>query len=520
MGFLSKALQRRDGETTFLSNPAAWIADAFGAQRTDSGLSVTPKTGLTYSGVYACVNVISQTIAQVPWDVFQRDEQKKKKVVAKNRSEHYLLHTEPIPTMSSYTFRQAFMANTLLSGNGFIEIIRDGSARVKYLRPLPWWTVQAYESLDELSLVYKVTRRNGRQDNLDGSDVIHVPCMSIDGVGGLSIIHQHRQGIGLGLAAEASGAAFFGNGSRLSGFLSVEKPMRKDEREDLERKWFQRFGGARNTGKVPVLSGSLKWNQMSIPPADAQYIETRNFQLSEIARMYRVPAVLIGMADKTATYASADAFFQAFITFTMMPWATAVEQEFNRKLFPGRDDLYCKLDLNGLLRGDPKARALFYKTLFGAGGALCANEIRDWEDLDPIEGGDRHFVQQGFMPLDKVDEVIANQGKQAAAPKQDPQAGGTDGDDSNRAAHAAWMTDVMLRVAKWERKDSARIVEAMTPVILSFTGRKNLIGCEPSISAIVDELSGLNIDFRDRAWSESHIAALAMRTIKKFEGAL
>lgn len=466
MGILSKAIQFRDGQTTLLSAPAAWLYDAFGAQRTDAGISVTPKNALKYAGVFACVNVLTQTIAQVPWDVYRRDAKKNTKTVAKDRTEHYLLHSSPMPTMSSFNFRVAFFANTLLGGNGFIEIVRDGAGRAKYLRPLPWWTVQVWESVDELNLIYKVTRRNGRQDTLDGSDVIHIPCLSLDGVSGLSIIEQHRQGIGLGLAAEAAGAAFFGNGSRLSGFLSVVKPMRKDEREDLERKWFSRFGGSRNHGKVPVLSGDLKWNQMAIPPADAQYIETRTFQLADIARMYRVPAVLIGLADKTSTYSSADAFFLAFIKFTIAPWAQAIEQEFNRKLFPNTDDLYCRLDLNGLLRGDPKARGMFYKDLWSV-GALSDNEIRDWEEMDPIEGGDRHFVQQGFMPLDKVDEIIAKQGSQPTKPNQDPQAGGTDSLDATRAAHVAWLEDVLVRISKWERSTAAKRTEALEPVFRS-----------------------------------------------------
>lgn len=515
MGFLSKALQFRDGQSTFLSSPASWLYDAFGVQRTDSGIAVNTKTAMKYTGVYACVNVIAQTIALVPWDVYQRSGTKR--TVAKNKNEHYLLHSEPNPAMSSYSFRQAFMSNVLLGGNTYIEILRDGAGRTKNLRLLPWWTVQVYEALDEMGLVYKVTRRNGRQDTLDGSDVIHIPCLSLDGVAGLSPIEQHRQGIGMGLAAEAAGAAFFGNGSRPSGFLSVEKPMRKDEREDLERKWFSRFGGSRNTGKVPVLSGQLKWNQMSISPADAQYLETRGFQLAEAARLYRVPAVLIGLADKTATYASADAFFQSFAIHTIAPWAVAIEQEFNRKLFPNTDDIYCKLDLKGLMRGDPKSRALFYKGLLSF-AVLCPNEVRDWEEMDPIPGGDQYFVQSGFVPVDMVRQLAEKSSQQK--PKQDPQAGGTDSVDATRAAHAAWLTDVMIRVSKWERKDAGRIIDAMKPVMLSFTQRKDIVGMKPSIEEIVDSLEQHTAGFRDDTQDRMRIATLAMDTIKQLEGTL
>jgi HK97 family phage portal protein len=459
VGLFAKLFEGR-GATTVLSDPADWLWEAFGVVPTDSGLSVSPRSSLQYTAVYGCVNVLAQTIAQVPFEVFRKTG--KNKSIASDRTERYLLRTEPNGAMTSSSMRSASMANVLLYGNFYIEIVRDGAARTRALRVLPAETVAAYESLDQDRMIYKITRRNGHIDTLDGSDVIHVPCLSLNGSAGLSPIAQHRQAIGLGLAAEAAGASFFGNGSRPSGFLSSDKAIRPEEREEIERKWFRKFGGSKNSGKVPVLSGGLKWNQLSIPPADAQYIETRNFQAAELARIYRVPAVMIGLADKTATYASAEAFFQSFVQHTILPWAVAIEQEFDRKLFPNTDELYCKLDLNGLMRGDPKSRGIYYKDMFAA-GAIQPNEIRDNEGFDPVAGGDRNFVQQGFMPLDKVDEVLAQQGSQPKAPQQNP----NDNQDQNRAAHVAWMQDVLDRVNKWEKKDQARIAEAMAPVFRS-----------------------------------------------------
>ena len=463
MGIFSRSIERRDGGlTSTLSSPLGWLYEAFGLNPTESGIAVSERSALKCTAVYACCNVIAQTIAQIPWDVFRREG--KKKSVARDRTEHYLLHAEPNPAMTSYSFRVAMMLNVLLYGNLYVEIVRDGANRIKFFRVLPSWTVQVYEALDSDRLVYAVIRRNGQRDTLDGSDVIHVPCLSLDGIAGLSPIEQHRQAVGLSLAAESAGASFFGNGSRLSGYLSSATKLTKDQREQLEDKWFQKFGGARNHGKVPILSGDLKWNQLSIPPADAQYIETRLFQLGDIARIYRVPGVLVGLSE-TATHGSADAFFLSFAKFTITPWVQAVEQEFDRKCFPNTDDLYCKFDLNGLLRGDAKGRASFYKDLWST-GSLSPNDIRDWEELDPIEGGDRWFVQQGFMPLDKVDEVLAAQKGNVAAPAGDAS------DSSNRAAlrsaHLAWLQDVASRVAKWEKRDPARVADAYAPVFRSY----------------------------------------------------
>jgi HK97 family phage portal protein len=468
--FQSRSLEN---PSTPLSDPAAWLYEAFGAVGTDSGMSVSPTSSLRCTAVYGCVSVLAQSIAQVPWDVYKREG--KTRTVARDRIEHWLLHNEPSALMTSYAFRVAIMANALLGGNLYAEILRDGAARTRAFRILPSGYVSVYPSLNEESLVYKVTRKNGNIDTLDGSDVIHVPCIALDGVAGLSPISQNRQAIGLALAAEAAGASFFGNGSRPSGYLSLETALKPDQREELEKKWNAAYGGVKNTGKVPVLSGGLKWQQLAISPSDAQYIESREFQIADIARIFRVPAVLIGLADKSATYASAEQFFLAFVKFTLSPWIQAIEQEFNRKLFPGRDDFYCKLDMNGLLRGDAKARGALYKDLFAA-AALSPNDIRDWEDLDPVTGGDRYFIQQGFMPIDKADEVIAAQIKSGQKPPAPAQQQNDGNDNSTRDMHVAWLQDVVNRVSKWEKKDSARIAEAMVPVFRSLGAQLGLIG--------------------------------------------
>jgi HK97 family phage portal protein len=463
MGIFSRAIERRSGETTLLSNPEGWLYEAFGISPTDSGVSVGERQALKYSAVYSCVNVIAQSIAQVPWNVCRRSDDGKKQEIARDRAEHYLLHSEPIGTMSSYSFRVAFMANCLLHGNTYIEIVRDGANRVTAFRLIPSTRVMVFESLDQSRLVYQVTRLDGQIDTLDGSDMVHIPCLSLDGIAGLSPIAQHRQAVGLGLAAEAAGAAFFGNGSRPSGYLYSKSRLDEKSKADLEDRW-KKYTGPRSTGKVPILTGDLSWQQLSINPVDAQYLETRVFQISEIARIFRVPAVLIGLADKTSTYASADAFFLAFVKFTLAPWVMAIEQEFDRKVFPNTNKLYCKFDLNGLLRGDPKTRAEFYKTLWST-GAFSSNDILDWEEMDPIAGGDRHFVQQGFMPLDKVDEVLAKQGNKPAP------AAGQDQQDQARSAHLAWLNEVVGRVGKWEKRDRAKVAEAFYPVFQSLEGR-------------------------------------------------
>jgi HK97 family phage portal protein len=374
--------------------------------------------------------------------------------------------------MSAFSMRMALMANALLHGNGYIEIERDGANRAVALHVLPHWTVSVYEALNRDRLYYKVVRRNGTIEDLDGSDVIDIPCLALDGVAGLSPISQHRQAIGLGLAAEAAGASFFGNGSRPSGYLSSSRVLTQTEKDNLAERWHAKFGGARNQGKVPIIGGDLKWNQLSINPADTQYMDTRKFQAIDVARSFRVPGILIGIEDAKA-YSGIEMVLISFGKFTLAPWLEAIEQEFNRKLFPNRDDLYCKLDMRGLMRGDAKARAEYYKTLWACGG-VTQNEIRTWEELEPMDGDDRLWVQQGFMPLDKADEILAKQngGKQRPSgsdePFADPNQSPT-GDDgqASRAMHTRWLADVCARVGKWERREAARIAEAFCPVFRS-----------------------------------------------------
>jgi HK97 family phage portal protein len=503
MGTLSSIFERRNGLTSTLSAPLGWLFEAFGMSPTESGMAVSERGSLKCIPVYTCINAIAQTVAQVPWDVLRQNG--KKRSVASDRPEHYLLHAEPNACMTSYQFRVAMMVNVLLYGNLYVEIVRDGANRIKFFRLLPSWTVQVYESLDEERLVYAVTRRNGQRDTLDCSDVIHVPCLSLDGIAGLSPIAQHRQAIGLSLAAESASASFFGNGSRLSGYLSSDTKLTKDQRESVEDKWFTKFSGPRNHGKVPVLSGGLKWNQLSIPPKDAQYIETSTHSLAEIARMYRVPGVVVGLAE-TATHASADAFFLSFIKFTISPWVVAIEQEFNRKCFPNTTDLYTKLDLNGLQRGDAKGRGEFYNAMWTT-GAFSANNILEWEDMDPIEGGDQHFVQQGFAPLDMVDKIIDAQIQRGMLPPTPKPANQKDGSASasNRAAHVAWLHDVQTRVAKWEKRDAVKVAEAYAPAFTSFArseyGGAALLNFTPGefCSRMIAEIDPASPDFAERA---------------------
>jgi HK97 family phage portal protein len=301
--------------------------------------------------------------------------------------------------MTSFFFRQALMSGALLRGNAFAEIQRDNANRVKAIYPLPSDVVKIERGSRRGELYFDVTYTTGRE-RLKAADVLNIPCLSLDGVAGLTPIQQAKESIGLGLAAERMGSALFGNGAKPSGALVSDAPLNAQQVDGLKKLW-QEFSGAGNAGKTPILYGGLKWVPFTINPDDAQFLETRQFQVADIARMFRVPGVLLGLDDKTSTYASAEQFFLSFVVHTLTPWMTAIEQEFNRKLFPGKTDIYCKLDPRGMMRGDAAGRAEFYNKLFNV-GAVSPNDIRELEDMNPVDGGDIYLVPMNMNTLDNA----------------------------------------------------------------------------------------------------------------------
>ena len=403
MGLIASLTEFRsnpENPRTSLSAPAPWLYEAFGVSNTASGESVNATTAMRSTAVYACVNILAQGIASLPWDVYVKE--KGKRQVAENRREHYLFHNEPNPEMTSYAFRTMLMSSCLLRGNFYAEIQRDNANRTVAIYPIPAESVKVVNGSNRGELYYEVQYERGPK-RLKATDVVHVPCLSLDGISGLTPIEQAKQAIGLGMAAEKTGAALFGNGAKPSGALVSDQPLNAQQVDGLKKLWAE-FSGAANAGKTPILYGGLKWTPFTMNFDDAQFMELRSFQVADIARIFRVPGVLLGLDDKTSTYASAEQFFLSFVVHTLTPWMTAIEQEFNRKLFPGKTDIYCKLDPRGMMRGDAAGRAEFYNKLFNV-GAVSPNDIRELEDMNPVDGGDIYLVPMNMSTLENAGKV-------------------------------------------------------------------------------------------------------------------
>ena len=393
--------------------PLGWAAllDVMGASESDAGVAVNERQALRLSAVQACVRVIAETLATLPLNVYQQIDGGK--MQAKAHRLWPILHDEPNPMMTAVTFREAVTAQLLLWGNGYAEITRDRSGRVVALWPLPSDRTRpvrlnqkiVYETLVQPALdpfSYQISQDtpSGQPRFIDPDDVLHIPGLSFNGLVGMSPIQLARRTVGLTVAAEKFGALFFGNGSRPSGILTSPKVLRDEARRNIERS-FQAATGRSEAQRAIVLEEGIKWEPMSVPPDEAQFLETRQFQIAEIARLYRVPLHMIQDLSRS-TNNNIEQQSTDFVVNCLRPWAVRWEQEILRKLLGGA--FFAEHDLRGLLRGDFQSRMQGYQILRNA-GVISANDIRESEGWNPIseeEGGDVLLAPLNMTSLEQL----------------------------------------------------------------------------------------------------------------------
>lgn len=392
-------LWKRDERAT-LADPEPWMFEAFGASRSSAGVSVTPESAMRLSAVSACVRLISESIASLPLHVYRRSGDGRRSRV--NDDPRYrLLHGEPNRLMTSFVFRDVMSSSVLLQGNAYALILRNRRGDVLELLPVPYWTAVQMLRTPGGEVAYDFVL-DGRHYRASQWDMLHIPGLSFDGVQGVSPIRYAAESIGLGIAAERFGGTFFGNNSRPAGLISVDGRLSADQTELLRKAWYAAYGGVENSNKTAILQGGAKFERITIPPDEAQFIETRKFQVGEIARWYRVPPHMIGDLER-ATFSNIEHQSLEFVTHTLRPWLVRWEQELNRKLFPsssdGRpSDLYAEFSVDGLLRGDVAARSDYYMK-GRQWGWLSINDIRALENMEPVEGGDGYLTPLNMAPL-------------------------------------------------------------------------------------------------------------------------
>lgn len=389
-----------ENPSTNLANPAQWLVDWWGGGPTDAGVLVNEQTAMKTSAVYGCVSLIAKTIASLPLKVYRR-RSNGDGVEVPDTLPYYLLHDEPNPAMTSCVWREFLVANILLGGNAYVAIGRDQANRVVDLFPVPWQYVTPERTKDGRHR-YHVQVSNGERETLDQSNMLHIPGLGFDGVKGLSVVtYAARQAVGLSLATESHGSRLFSNGARLGVVLKHPKNLSKPAADRLAVQFEQQHTGLSQAFKTLVLEEGLDVTNVSMTSEDAQFLDTRRFQVEDLARFFGVPPHMIGHTDKQTSWGTGvEQNTLGFLIFTIIPWLTRFEQEFNRKLFP-RSPFYAQFKHQGLMRGDSKARSDYYASGH-QNSWLTTNEIRRFEDLPPVPGGDQLFVQTNLMPLDKA----------------------------------------------------------------------------------------------------------------------
>ena len=380
----------------------------------NAGKSVNPKNAVQLSTVYACVRVIAETIASLPLAVYEETETGSHK--ATEHPLYRILHDEPNHEMTSFVLREVMLSHLLLWGNSYCQIIRTGKNHIAGLYPLLPDRMEVDRDSKTGALIYTYTTTEGNAVKLKPSDVLHIPGLGFDGIMGYSPIALEKNAIGLGIAAEEYGSTFFKNGARPSGVLTHPNTVRDPKR--LRDNWNATYGGSSNGGKVAILEENMSFTPISLPNNEAQFLETRRFQVEEICRIYRVPPHLVGNLDR-ATFSNIENQSIDFAVHTIRPWLVRIEQAMNRALFadsekagsPGGRRFYVQFNLDGLMRGDYKSRMEGY-AIARQNGWMSANDIRALENLNPIpdeEGGSTYLVNGNMVPVNLcgVTQLIA-----------------------------------------------------------------------------------------------------------------
>ncbi len=436
MGLINKLFKSRDHPK--VDNRTVGSSYSFYMGGSSAGKNVNERSAMQMTAVYSCVRILAEAVAGLPLHLYRYKEDGGKERAIDNNLYH-LLHDEPNKEMSSFIFRETLMTHLLLWGNAYAQIIRNGKGEVVALYPLMPNKMQVDRD-ENGELYYIYTRSSEEAKTMEGAtvyltprDVLHIPGLGFDGLVGYSPIAMAKNAIGLAIATEEYGAKFFANGAAPSGVL--EHPGTIKDPSRLRENWNSTFGGSANSGKVAVLEEGMKYTPISISPEQAQFLETRKFQIDEIARIFRVPPHMVGDLEKSS-FSNIEQQSLEFVKYTLDPWVIRWEQSLSRSLLneDEKRKYFFKFNLEGLLRGDYESRMSGYATA-RQNGWMSANDIRELENLDKIpaeDGGDLYLINGNMLPLnkagayaniekeDKTDEEVLEMDKSGRSGRKSP----------------------------------------------------------------------------------------------------
>lgn len=402
MGVINALIEKRS-QSSDLTNPAEWLINCLGGLSSAAGVRVSEETSMRLTAVFACVRILAWTVASLPLPVYRRLKPRGKER-APDHPLYGMLHDQPNKEQTSFTFRSVSMAHLALWGNAYSEIEFARNGERKHLWPLPPWKVKPKRTKNN-EKVFEINLPDGTTKILPDYRVIHVQGLGTDGLKGLSPIGMAKEGIGLGLAAEEFGARFFSQGANVGGVAEHPGTLGDEAFDRLRKSLNEKYEGLGQSHRLMLLEEGMKYQRVGIPPEEAQFIETRKFQLEEIARLYNVPLHLLQHHEKATSWGSGIEHLNiGFVMHSIRPYLVNWEQEFQRKLFD-EDDHFAEFLIEGLLRGDLQSRYEAY-TKGRQWGWLSANDVRELENQNPLPGeqGDIYLVPMNMVPADRVGE--------------------------------------------------------------------------------------------------------------------
>jgi HK97 family phage portal protein len=366
-----------------------------GLRGNTAGVVVTDESAFNFTAVWAAIRILSESVAQLPLSVYESDKLGNKSQ-AYNHKIFNLLHRKPNNLMTTYTFVQKCMIDLLTRGNSFVFINRGRGATPIELLPLDVKKVRLVENEGE---IYYELDDGGI---IDSYDILHFKVMSKDGLIGMSPVDVGASAIGYGLALEQYGNSFFSNGAKVSGVLSTDRHLSDEAITRLRSSFAENYTSIRDSNKTMVLEEGLKFQQISLSNEASQFLKSREFSITEIARLFNLPPHLLRDLTKSS-FNNISEQSREFVQYSLMPYIIMMESEMNCKLFRTTEigKVHTKFAVNALLRGTPKDRAEYYRTMLNI-GAMSIDEIRQYEELPTIEGGENHFMQLNMATLNDI----------------------------------------------------------------------------------------------------------------------
>ena len=370
----------------------------------DSGERVDEKSAMQIATVYACVRLLAESVAQLPFHLYRYTNNGRGKEMALDHPLYWLLHDIPNPEMTSFTWRETMMTHLLLWGNSYSQIIRDGKNGVLGLYPLLPENIEVdRDDHGEIYYIYHAyTDETPGEKNKDlyfrRDEILHVPGLGFNGLIGFSPIAMMKNSLGSVLAVEKYGSSFFRNGAQPIGVL--EHPGTLKDPEKIRRQWREVYGGAGNAHKVAVIEEGMSYKPISLPPEDSQFLSTRQYGVEEICRIFNVPPHMVQDLQRS-TFNNIEHQSIQFVKHSLMPWLIKIEMAIIKDVLVDNEqhELYPKFNVDGLLRGDFQSRMHGYQIGINS-GIYSFNEVRDMENLDPMpadQNGDEHVMNGSYV---------------------------------------------------------------------------------------------------------------------------